>query len=217
MMRILSVNTGKARDFDSDAGRTGIFKSPRQGPVAIHTLGVADDDVCDLSVHGGTDQAVYLYGQPDYDFWEKELGRTLAPGLFGENLTVSGLESKKMMIGDRLRIGDVLLELSAPRNPCSTFAKVMGDKMWVKRFRAAGRLGVYARVLETGTVEVGDRIERIPFDGERIAVMELGTDYKNPSPERMAWLLKAPIHKDLRAQYEQALKTLKAQQAQQQQ
>lgn len=216
-MKILSVNCGKARPYGSALGRTGIFKTPVAGPVAIHALGIGDDEVSDLSVHGGTDQAVYLYGQPDYAFWEAELGRRLAPGLFGENLTVSGLESQAVMIGDRFRIGDVLIEASAPRNPCNTFALVMDDRMWVRRFHAAQRPGVYARVLVPGTIAAGDAVALVPFAGEKVPVTALTEDYKKPAPERMRWLLKAPIHKDLRAQYERALAALEAEQAQQQQ
>lgn len=216
-MKLLSVNTGKARTLENPATPTGIFKTARLGPVAVGPLGLEGDDIVNLKVHGGTDQAVYLYGKPDYDYWEKELGRPLEPGLFGENLTVHGLDSGKMMIGDRLQIGDVVLEITGPRNPCTTFARIMKEKDWKARFDAARRPGVYARVLATGTVTAGDEVILIPFDGEKIPVTELTHDYKNPAPERMAWLLKAPIHKDLRAQYERALKMRQAQQAQQQQ
>lgn len=216
-MKILSVNTGKARAFDVALGRTGIFKLPQKGRLPIHALGVGDDDICNSEFHGGTDQAVYLYGQPDYQFWEAELGRELPPGTFGENLTVAGLESQKMMIGDRLRIGSALLEFTSPRNPCTTFAKVMGEGNWVKRFHEAQRPGVYARVLEPGDVAAGDQAILIPFEGEKIPITELTANYKKPEPERMKWLLKAPLHKDLRQRYERALAVLAAQQAQQQQ
>lgn len=212
-MKLLSVNTGKARAFDNEMGRTGIFKKPVSGPVRIHRLGVGDDDICNLRVHGGPDQAVYIYGQPDYEYWESELGRALTPGLFGENLTIAGFESDKMMVGDRLEIGDVLLELTAPRVPCATFAAVMGDTAWAKRFFEAKRPGVYARVLNEGSVSAGDAVTHIPFVGEKIPANDLLRDTHNPAPERMRQLLKAPIHTDLRAHYEQAL----AQQAQQQQ
>jgi MOSC domain-containing protein YiiM len=215
-MKILSVNTGKAEPIAVKSGQSGIFKRPRQGRVAIGPLGLEGDVIIDTQNHGGPDQAVYLYGQPDYEFWENELGRELAPGLFGENLTVSGLESARMMVGDRLRIGKVLLEITSPRNPCMTFARVMGEEDWVKRFTDAQRPGVYARVIETGDVGAGDAAELIPFQGEKIPVTELTTDYRKPSPERMRWLLKAPLHTELREKYERALTELQAQQAQQQ-
>ena len=212
-MKLLSINIAKARPFDNEMGRTGHFKQPVSGPVNVHAFGIGNDDICNLRVHGGTDQAVYIYGQPDYDFWEAELGRPLAPGTFGENLTVDGLECQRMMVGDRLGIGDVVLELTAPRIPCATFAAIMDDKLWIKRFHAARRHGVYARVLTPGTISAGNAVTHTPFAGEQIPVIELTEDYKNPAPDRMRRLLKAPIHKDLRDQYEKTL----MQQAQQQQ
>ena len=212
-MQLLSVNIGKARAFDNEMGRTGIFKSPVSGPVNVHALGVGGDDICNPKYHGGKDQAVYIYGRPDYAFFEAELGRDLAPGLFGENLTISEFESGRALVGDRLQIGPVLLELTAPRIPCSTFAKVMGDTSWVKRFFEARRPGVYARVLQAGEVMAGDAVAHIPFAGEPVLITDLMEGTKNPSPERMRRLLKAPIHTDLRTQYERIL----AQQAQQQQ
>ena len=213
MMEIVSVNIGKARAFDNEMGRTGIFKTAQPGRVRVLRLGVGDDDICNLRHHGGPDQAVYVYGQPDYAFWEHELGRQLAPGTFGENLTIAGLESQKLMIGDQLQIGDLVLEITSPRIPCATFAKVMGDSLWVARFHDAQRPGAYARVVTEGTVAAGDTVDYVPFAGEKVPVTDLTSDYKNPSPERMRRFLKVPIHDDMRAQYARTL----TQQAQQQQ
>lgn len=205
-MRLLSVNIGRPEHIPGHTALTGIVKRPVSGPVEIGPLGLPGDAVMDTKNHGGFDQAVYLYGQPDYDWWAEQLGRPLPPGLFGENLTVSGLESANILIGDRFQIGDVLLEATSPRNPCATFAARMGgDPHWVKRFFAAGRMGVYGRVLRAGTVEAGIPVAYTRFAGEAVPITELSRDYKNPAPDRMRWLLKAPLHRDLRAQYEAAL------------
>ena len=205
-MHILSINIGKPERIEGHKALTGICKRPVAGPVTVGRYGLADDAVLDTKSHGGLDQAVYVYGEPDYAFWAAELGRELPHGLFGENLTVAGLETEGFNIGDQLEIGgDLLLEVTSPRNPCATFAARMGDPHWVKRFFAAGRLGLYGRVLREGPVEAGMPVRVLPFSGEKIAVTELSHDYKNPSPERMRWLLKAPIHRDLVAQYEAAL------------
>lgn len=205
-MDLLSINTGRARPFDNSVGRTGIDKRPRSGPVEIHALGVEGDDVCDLKNHAGPDQAVYLYFQPDYDWWAIELGRPLDPGRFGENLTISGIASADILIGDRFEIGDVLLEVTSPRIPCATFAAHMGDSQWVKRFHAANRPGAYVRVLTPGRVEAGMAVRHTPFAGERVPLTALMTDYKNPAPERMRWLMQAPIHRELVEKYQARLR-----------
>lgn len=207
-MRLVSVNTGKPMPINTKEKVSAIFKHPRQGPVAVGELGLDGDTVVDKVHHGGLDQAVYIYGQPDYDWWMEELGQALEPGTFGENLTISGLESAKFLIGDRLTIGEVLLEVTAPRNPCNTLATRMGDPHFVRRFHKAQRPGLYTRVLKTGSVRAGDEVGYDRFAGESIPVTELTEDYKNPGPDRMRWLLKAPIHRDLRDQYEAALAAL---------
>jgi len=204
-MRLTSINVGQPRHIEGHTAATGIIKLPVDGPHEIHRLGLAGDAVMDVKNHGGPDQAVYLYGQPDLDFFAPGLGYAPEPGLFGENLTVEGLESAGINIGDRFEIGDVLLEASAPRNPCATFAARMRDPHWVKRFHNAGRPGVYARVLRPGHVSAGMPVRFIPYEGPLVPVTELMRDYKNPSPERMRYLLGAPIHRDLVAQYEAAL------------
>lgn len=204
-MRLIAVNTGRPERIDGHKGLTGICKHPVAGPVTIAPLGLEGDAVMDTRNHGGPDQAVYIYGEPDYEFFARELGRPLPPGLFGENLTIAGLKSQELHIGDRLEIGEVLLEATSPRIPCATFAARMGDPRWVKRFFAANRPGVYARVLRAGTVEAGLPVRHLPFVGEQILVTELMEDYKKPAPDRMRRLLKAPIHRDLRAKYEAAL------------
>ena len=203
-MHIIAVNRGRPEHIPGHAALTGICKHPVDAAM-IAPLGLEGDAVMDTKNHGGPDQAVYLYGRPDYDVFERELGRELPPGLFGENLTIGGLDSQAIHIGDRFGIGEVLLEATSPRIPCATFAARMGDPHWLKRFFAANRPGVYARVLHPGRVEAGMPVRHIPYAGEPVHVIELMQDYKNPAPERMRRLLKAPIHRELVEKYEAKL------------
>lgn len=204
-MRIISVNVGKPEHIEGYRPLTGINKRSMTDPVTIGPLGLEGDAILDRKHHGGPDQAVYLYGRRDYAHFERELGRELPDGLFGENLTVEGLESARFHIGDRLALGDMLLEVSAPRNPCATFAARMGDPGWVKTFFAARRPGLYVRVLQGGKVAAGMSISVIQFTGTKVPVTELMHDYKRPSRERMRYLMEAPIHRDLVEQYTAAL------------
>ncbi len=126
-MAVLSVNVGKPEHIEGHKAATGICKRPVAGAIEIGPYGLAGDAVLDTKNHGGLDQAVYLYGQPDYDFIAAETGREMAPGLFGENLTIEGLESRAIDIGDRFELGDLLFEVTSPRIPCATFAARMRD------------------------------------------------------------------------------------------
>jgi MOSC domain-containing protein YiiM len=196
---LLSVNTAIPEPINTRRGVSGIFKRPQTGAVEVTKLGLKDDAILDKTHHGGVDQAVYIYTQPDYDWWSTELGQPCEPGLFGENLTISGIESASVSVGDRYRIGDVLLEVTSPRIPCNTFARRMKDGKWVKRYYAAVRPGIYCRVLQTGSVAAGQSVKIKPFDGEPVTMAELfsGYPYMQISAETRARYLSAPIHHKL--------------------
>jgi MOSC domain-containing protein YiiM len=118
-------------------------------------------------VHGGPDKAVYSYAREDYEFWREELGVETPPGLFGENLTVEGLDLSSAMIGERWRVGSALLEVAQPRLPCFKLGIRMGDPRFPKRFLAASRMGAYLRVVHEGDVGAGDEVHVVlkPDDG----------------------------------------------------
>jgi MOSC domain-containing protein YiiM len=160
MMQIESINVSKPVDieFNGTSVTTGIFKRPIDGAVKITTLGLEGDTIVDESVHGGLDQAVYLYHKEDYDWWSQELGEPIAYGTFGENLTISGAEDISWVIGDRIIINDLVLEITAPRAPCFKLAVRMDDSGFVKKFAKAVRPGAYARVISEGVVQLGDKL-----------------------------------------------------------
>ena len=106
--------------------------------------------------HGGDYQAVYAFAREELDWWAAQLGRELPDGMFGENLTTSGLDVDGALIGERWAVGDeVVLEVCGPRIPCATFAARMGERGWVKRFTDVGRTGAYLSVVTGGTVRPG--------------------------------------------------------------
>lgn len=197
-MYIISINIGQPRSIERKPGEervTGIYKTPVEWPVFVTTDGLAGDLIADKKHHGGPDQAVYIYGQADYAYWRDELGDRIAPGLFGENLTVSGLESAKFNIGDTLHIGEVILQVTAPRIPCATLSAKIGDPMFVKKFRQAGRPGLYCRVLQIGEISSGDPVAIERYPDETVSLMEMVADYYNPDKTEagLRRFLAAPI------------------------
>lgn len=170
MAELLSVNLGVPRSSPATRiGVTGIDKRPIDGPVEVRApgpkgsglgSGIAGDNILDGGHHGGDDQAVYAYAREDLDKWAASLGRELAGGVFGENLTTRGLDVTGALIGERWQVGpEVLLEVSAPRIPCSTFAHWMDERGWIKRFTEWGAPGAYLRVVRPGKVRAGDPVE----------------------------------------------------------
>ena len=146
----------------------------------------------------------------DYEWWSKELGRELAPGTFGDNLTVSELESASFNIGDRLHVGSVILEVTAPRIPCSTLAARMDDPQFVKKYRHAERPGLYCRVIKDGTVRVEDEVKVEPYRDETLSILQMFRDYydNNKSEETLRLHLRAPIAIRARKETEEDLKKL---------
>jgi len=195
-MKLLSVNAGSEELMTIGARTvaTGIRKAPvERGQIGL--LGLAGDVVADEKHHGGRDQALYLYSADDYAFWARELGGMPEPGTFGENLTLSSFGPEPVRIGDRFRIGAVLVEVTSPRIPCAVFAKRMGVPNWVKRFADARRPGLYVRVLEPGEVSAGDPVERLDGIEGHPAVVELMDAWYEVSPkaELLERLLASPL------------------------
>ncbi len=174
--RVDSVNVGRPKLLliNGQPNKTGIDKQPTDGPVELRDDAVAGDAVVDREYHGGYDKAVYAYASEDYAWWSGELGRELGPGAFGENLTTSGIAIAEARIGERWRVGNALLEVSEPRQPCSTLGAKMGDQRFVRRFAKALRLGTYMRIIEPGVVGAGDAIDVVDRPDHEVTVGLLG-------------------------------------------
>jgi MOSC domain-containing protein YiiM len=167
--QVISVNTGRGRPagWAGRVGRTAIDKRPCGGPVTIGRLGAGDDEQVDRKHHGGPYQAVYAYAREDLDWWTEQLGRELANGMFGENITTAGLDVSGALMGETWRLGTAVVQVASVRIPCATFAGWMDERHWVKRFAAAGRPGAYLRVLEEGAAGPGGPVEVLsrPLEG----------------------------------------------------
>ncbi|MDF1628171.1 MAG: MOSC domain-containing protein [Alcanivoracaceae bacterium] len=183
-MKVISINTAipERLQIGKRSVITGIFKRPREGSVSINELGLSRDTIVNKKVHGGVDQAIYLYSAKDYAWWQDQLGRELQPGMFGENLTISDYHDGDLRVGDRLLLaGKVLLEISAPRVPCVQFATKMGDSLFAKKFIAAQRPGAYARVLASGEIEAGCEIEWQPTEQDYATINEIFIEWHKKS------------------------------------
>ena len=174
--RVLHVNVVHeiTANPHGEGGRSAIDKRPVDGRVTVGSLGVAGDTQLEVEHHGGPDQAVYAYAAEDARWWSEQLGREVPPGLFGENLTLEGVDVTGSVIGERWRIGAgedaTVVEVTMPRTPCATFQHRMQEPHWVKRFTQHGAPGAYLRVVQQGTVAAGDPVEVVhrPDHGVRI-------------------------------------------------
>ncbi|MFN3501079.1 MAG: MOSC domain-containing protein, partial [Allorhizobium sp.] len=190
-----AVCLGRPEILPGKKYKTGINKLAIQGPVMVDAEGLVGDAILNRKHHGGVDQAVYIEGSIDLDWWQGELGRDLPYGTFGENLVIEGVESAMLAAGDRLAIGEVLLEVTSARIPCATFAAKMGEPTFVKRYTRAGRPGAYARVLQGGMVEAGQSVEFTPWSGDRVTMREMMASFgRRLSETDRARYMAAPVH-----------------------
>jgi MOSC domain-containing protein YiiM len=181
-MKVLSVNRSRAewREVQGRRVLTAIGKQPASGTVEVGPLGLEGDEQADPSVHGGLSKALYLYPHAHFDFWRTVRAQArvalwdepLAPGAFGENLTVEGLTEAQLWVGDRLVLPGCVLAVSEPRFPCFKFNVAMGFDQAAKLMVQSGWCGSYLAVLEPGRVRAGDAIELVAGPRE-VGVQEL--------------------------------------------
>jgi MOSC domain-containing protein YiiM len=176
---VLSVNVAEIREIPrgGEMVRTGIWKAPVAGRVAVRGVNVEGDEQADRAVHGGPDKALYAYAREDTDWWERDLRRELPHGVFGENLTLRGVDVTGALIGERWRIGSVLLEVSEPRFPCWKLGARFGDPRMLKRFAAARRPGAYLRIAEEGELATGDAVEVVERPGHDLTIAAFASAY----------------------------------------
>lgn len=159
--RVGSVLRGRAVPYTRPGTRSAIAKGPVAGPVFVSAEGLAGDEQGDRQAHGGPDKAVHHYAFEHYRLWREELGDLpvlAGPGAFGENLSTSGVTEAGICLGDRLRIGSVVLEVSQSRQPCWKLNDRFGRRDMARRVQERGRTGWYYRVIEAGELRAGDAI-----------------------------------------------------------
>ncbi len=204
-MHLVSVNVGRAETVThgKKSMQTGICKYPVEGPVSVTEGGIPGDAILATKHHGGPDQAIYAYSADDYDWWADATDRDYPAGIFGENLTIRDLPSN-LHIGDRLLIGEVVLEATAPRIPCDTLSTRMQDKGFGLAFRQAERPGIYFRVLNEGQIQSGDNVTLVETDACDVTILDLFRHkYRlRHDPDELRRYLESPLAARFRAAVE---------------
>jgi len=175
-MKLVSLNVGCPKELEwmGKRVRTSIFKNPVSDRRRVFFLNIEGDEQSDLNVHGGLDKAVYAYDAAHYEHWKTILQReNWEHGLFGENLTTSGLIDNEVKIGAIYRIGTAKLQVVQPRFPCFKLNIRFGLPNMMERFMEEGRNGIYFRVVKEGSIGTNDEILLISPSPHNVTV----TDY----------------------------------------
>ncbi len=190
MLRSIQVGMPQQIEEEDEKGmrvwRTGYIKSAVTGPIWLGLTNLVGDGQADKRSHGGPDQALLAYSADHYAAWHVELGIALPPGAFGENFTISGQSETAVCIGDIYAIGEVRIQITQPRGPCSNIGHRWGIPQLTKLVEKSGRTGWYLRVLQEGYVEAGQPLVLIerpnPSWSVTAATRAIRHRHANPAP-----------------------------------
>ncbi|MFT4851093.1 MAG: MOSC domain-containing protein YiiM [Sediminicola sp.] len=175
-MKIISTNIAKPRTFIwlGKEETTGIFKKPTNEPIYLTKNDVLNDEVSNRLNHGGYYKACYIFSSEQYPYW-KSLYPTLdwGWGMFGENLTVSDFDERKVVLGDIYKVGEALVQVSQYREPCYKFGHKFGSQKVLKQFVKHGFGGTYLSILEEGNVTINDKFTLVERPKNSLSVAEL--------------------------------------------
>ncbi|MGJ8734664.1 MAG: MOSC domain-containing protein [Cellulophaga sp.] len=174
-MKVVATNLGKPTKIQWNGKEevTGIYKYPTTTPLQLMSTDVINDTVIDRKHHGGIDKACYLFSADVYDYW-----KNIYPnldwnwGMFGENLSVEGLDETTLRIGDIYKIGTALVQVSQPREPCYKLGIRFGNQQILKQFIDHNRPGTYIRILKEGSVQTGDVFKLIEQSTNKLTIQD---------------------------------------------
>ncbi|MGH3171883.1 MAG: MOSC domain-containing protein [Trebonia sp.] len=187
MPSLLSVNVGLPRDvpWQGRTVRTGIWKTPVDGPRMVRKLNIDGDGQGDLAGHGGEQRAVLVYGAASLRYWARFLGRDdMEHGSFGENLSVDGLDDDEVCIGDRYRIGEAEFEVTQPRVTCFRVGLRLGEPELPALMVSHHRPGFYMRVIREGRIVAGDAIVKTRSGPGGVTVADTDALLYLPRPDQ---------------------------------
>lgn len=181
-MQIISTNIGKPESIEwrGQKVQTGIYKFSVDSPIYLGDEDVVNDHVLDRRFHGGKDKACYLYSADHYPFWQNKFpDQDWQWGMFGENLTIHGLNESEIYVGDIFRIGEAVVQVSQPRQPCFKLGVRFGDQSVVDAFWESTFPGVYVRVLQSGNVKKGNELILVERNPQSLSVSEVFSIFRS--------------------------------------
>ena len=174
-MQIISTNLGKPTTiiWNGREEITGIFKYPVDRPIRLESQAVLDDTVANKKVHGGIYKSCYLFSTDQYPYWKKKYPQLHWDwGMFGENLSVGGLDESTLYIGSIYRIGKALVRITQPREPCYKLGVRFKDQQILRQFIEHPYPGAYVSVIEEGEVKKGDSMELVEIAANPLSIQE---------------------------------------------
>ena len=164
---VAALLVGKPQKIEQENGRswhTAIYKTPTTERLLLTGENLPGDYQANRKYHGGPNKAVCGYFAVHYPHWKSVYGDSIGYGAFGENIVIDNWAEDHLCIGDTLQLGEAIVQVSQPRQPCDNISKRWNAPELPKAMVASNRTGFYLRLLEEGTVGQGDTftlLERI--------------------------------------------------------
>ena len=200
-MKVISTNLAKpvTIQWKGRSMQTGIFKVPQAKGILLTPRGVQGDTIGNPKVHGDWAKACYLFDFGDYPHWQSQYpDLNWEYGMFGENISLTGLDEGELLIGAVYRAGKALLQITAPREPCFKLGVRFGDQKIIDRFIAREKPGTYAAVLEEGWLKPGDHLTLEDVPETSMSIREFHTLLYTPEKdaEQLHKALSLPVLSD---------------------
>lgn len=192
-MKLILLNIGKPAElpYKKKTVLSGIKKRSVQTPLYLSKTGFEGDGQADLIHHGGEDKAVCVYALEHYAYWKETLNRALPSAAFGENVTAAGVLETDVHIGDVFQLGEAVVQISQPRQPCFKLAALNHEPKLALLAEETGYTGFYFRVLTEGTVDITSELKRTEIHPAKITISKANNimNNKNADQEDLHMLL----------------------------
>lgn len=153
--------------FQLSVSDGGVPKTPLE-EATVTEKGLIGDRQAHPLIHGGPNRALCLYSLERIEELQRE-GHPITPGSVGENITIRGLDWSELKPGSRLALGDeVVVEITSYTNPCDSIADsfIEGEFKRIAQKVYPGHSRLYARVLSTGRLRVGQQVRVLESNGD---------------------------------------------------
>jgi MOSC domain-containing protein YiiM len=181
--KVVSTQISKVKKIDDGqrVWETGSFKDHTTKPLIVKYDGIEGNEVSDTKHHGGVHKAIFANAQTNYPRWEQYLAKeNLEYGALAENITLSNINEDNVSIGDIHKIGDVILEVSQPREPCWKIGQKFLHKEFTKYIYDSGETGWYYRVLHEGSFVQGDDLILMKKNTDTFTIREANNILRDP-------------------------------------
>ncbi|WP_375723686.1 MOSC domain-containing protein [Arcobacter sp. KX21116] len=184
LSKIISLKVGKAKELkNKEKVMQSAINKTTVDEAYLTDIGFNGDDQFNKKYHGGPNKAVLFYSSLTYEKVNEVLNinldyKEISP--LGENILVSDIAEDDICVGDILKLGEAIVQVTQPREPCNVLSINTKNKEMLKTVMKYGYTGWYAKVLEEGVVKQTDNVELVERLFPNLTILKLNKAKSNP-------------------------------------